>query len=1396
MAEETTSAGSAAVVFEADMRPLEAAATRFDALMARFAKAAAPTVTPNLKQIDRAALARSLAGVRAPIPAHLQGLDRATVQRLVTESTRGIRATVPVGLDMKAPKPMLPPNVTGKRPSPMPGFDASELRSARDRVGDELSRAATLTGAGIAGTLALATKHAVEFESAMRNVNSIAQLSERQFEALNASVVGIAQNPDVRQGPTDLAKGLYEVYSSGFKGKEALTVLQEAAEGATAGMTDTATSGKVLMATLNSGIPGVNGAGQAMDVLFKIVDRGVLNFADLSTSLGQVLPTASKAGVSLQETGAAIAVMTKSGQSASEATNDLLNLLNKLARPPKETEAAFQALGVSYGFAALQAKGLPGILQEIQAKTGGNADAIKKLLPDMQAQRAALSLLKDGGAVYRAELAEMSKASEGVGAKQRALTQQNKSTAASVAMARKEFEILSVQVRDATLPALNSLLRSTQSVLKWFNSLPKETQENVVKLGALASAALLLGGRLKDLTGFIRDVRTITLLSTIAAERHAIAAGTDAAAITAEGNAAAAASVKIGFLARARNLLLSRTGGALVGTALGIGGYEWMRDNGILDPDEHPDAATAARNVGRRIGGAASSINFTRNPGGGGNYVPLQPGASGGTPGPSPNLTEHGAPWRGGPMAGRSTPVSEAMRLLQGGPNSGQSPRQMAAEINDAARIINRDKARAAQAWQQYMGEWEANQKKAHDAMIAGSDALATLEKGAAGKAKGARAKAKDRAKQPPNLVKPMSVQRLRNDAARSQVKAAEDAFKDQARQITRGHEAVMKAAQEYKREVADARADAARQIQEARDRARLDRESEMLSRQPGATPEMVSSNRALTEHRLKLWRDESSPVVRLFNRGDKAGANKTARQLMAAEVERLGAGQSFDKLQDTLKTLPPMFESMLKDGAAWADSLASSITHLDSLYRERGLYHAPAGLSPGTREAIAGMQADADNSRLEANLMARGAGPLATARKMELARFAAGLGNLSTADAIAQLDAFEKKQAEALRTDALQQYAQAWRSMAEGMAADMATHPMGAGLDRESMIRAMLKGKAVQPGGIGDALGSVTGGGPGGSELFEGVSKTTEAIGQSRDKIGEYLQDVKDRVNLLRISDPINRELQNIHQNLSRQKWTQAEIDAVLPTAAAGLRMEQEMSRVQDAAQVTRDVIAQSLHEGFEHGTKAGVASLLGGLARAVQDRIIDDLSARLTNKLFRRQMESMGGSDVIGGSGGLVDFMGAILGKGRGDGGPKTGHDERGRLQTLPMPSMPLETFAKDRMFEAMRNQIGGFAGGTLGGYLDGLLPRSAMNPTGPGTLFNQQIAVQVQTANLTAAVAHLALANITAGQVAINAGNVTVAGSGTGGTQQTMGSGGGRSKNQAILDFVSVVAQAAAT
>jgi TP901 family phage tail tape measure protein len=449
----------------------------------------------------------------------------------------------------------------------------SEIRkahAARAELLDRAGNASMIAGGAILGGAGISLKKYEDFDRSLRNVNSIAQLTESQLQKVGDAVMRLSEDPQIRKGPQDLTEALYDIYSSGVTGNAALETLRVSALGASAGLTETSTAAGVVLSVMQSGIGGVENQAQAMDVLFKTVDRGRLSFGDLASSLGQVLPYAAKAGVSLQEVGAFIAVATKQGRSASEAVNDLTNLLIKITNPSKEARGAFDKLGISYGYSALQGKGLQAVLQQIQDKTNGNADAIKILLPDMQAQSGALTALSRKGENFREELGQQARAFDGVGAAARAAAKQNQGAAYEADLLRKDFEKLSIEAAKSLQPALHTVVRELRDSIKWFNGQSEATQSNIIKYGAFAGAALLLLPRIKDVVLIVKAVKEMHTGAAIAAGAHAAAE-----------ELAATRTVTAWTAAYGR--LASVLGNPItVGITVGVAGYEGLRQSGAL----------------------------------------------------------------------------------------------------------------------------------------------------------------------------------------------------------------------------------------------------------------------------------------------------------------------------------------------------------------------------------------------------------------------------------------------------------------------------------------------------------------------------------------------------------------------------------------------------------------------------------------------------------------------------------------------------------------------------------------------------------------------------------------------------------------------------------------------
>lgn len=282
------------------------------------------------------------------------------------------------------------------------------------------AKGAAVAGAGLA--LRKVVTATVDFDRAMRNVNSIAQLNEKQFRKLEDSVLSLVG--PTNQAPKVLAEGLYDLVSSGFDAKESLDVLEASAKAATAGLTTTEVSTKAVAAVLNAYKLPAKRAGAVSDALFRTVDRGVVSFEELSSTIGDVLPFASSLDVDLQEVGASVATMTKAGISAPETMTRIKNVMVSLLKPSEGLKGAFKELGVESGEQLIKQRGFQGALEALVGTTDGTKKAVADLFPNIRAMGGALALTGKNAKGARDDLAGMRESS---GATEKALKQQSKS---------------------------------------------------------------------------------------------------------------------------------------------------------------------------------------------------------------------------------------------------------------------------------------------------------------------------------------------------------------------------------------------------------------------------------------------------------------------------------------------------------------------------------------------------------------------------------------------------------------------------------------------------------------------------------------------------------------------------------------------------------------------------------------------------------------------------------------------------------------------------------------------------------------------------------------------------------------------------------------------------------
>ena len=328
---------------------------------------------------------------------------------------------------------------------------------------------AALGAIGVAYGLGIAIRGiataTVDFDKGMRNVNSIAQLSEKELQKLSKEVLGLAGK--TAQSPKTLAAGLYDIVSSGFKAKEAMTILGASARAATAGLTTTEVSTKAVVSVLNAYRRPASDASAISDVLFKTVDRGVISFEELSTTIGQTLPFASNLKVPITDLGAAMATMTKEGLDGAEASTRLRNVMVAMLKPGDALKETIKGLGFNSGEALIKSKGLQGALDLLSKSTHGNKAEMALLFPNVRALGGALALTGANSRGANKDLREMGKSG---GATGRALSQQAQSIS-------YQWNKAKAQLSAAAITLGNHLVPTVVKVSRWVNKFTQEMQE-------------------------------------------------------------------------------------------------------------------------------------------------------------------------------------------------------------------------------------------------------------------------------------------------------------------------------------------------------------------------------------------------------------------------------------------------------------------------------------------------------------------------------------------------------------------------------------------------------------------------------------------------------------------------------------------------------------------------------------------------------------------------------------------------------------------------------------------------------------------------------------------------------------------------------------------------------
>ncbi|MDM7534783.1 phage tail tape measure protein [Lactococcus lactis subsp. lactis] len=351
-------------------------------------------------------------------------------------------------------------------------------------TGKTLTKAVTLpiVGIGVA-----AAKIGGDFESQMSRVKAISGATGSSFDELRQQAIDLGAKTAF--SAKESAAGMENLASAGFDSKEIMKAMP--------GLLDLAavSGGDVALASENAAtaLRGFNidagQSGHVADVFARAAADTNAEVGDMGEAMKYIAPVASSMGMSLEETAAAIGIMSDAGIKGSQAGTTLRGALSRIAKPTDEMKSKMDELGLSFYDSE-------GKMKPLKDQVGMLKNAFKGLTPE-QKQNALVTLygqeslsgmmaLIDKGPDKLGKLTDSLKNSDGAADKMAKTMQDNMNSSLEQMMGA--LESAAIVVQKVLAPAVRKVADAVSGLVDKFVSAPEPVQKMIVTIGLIVAA--------------------------------------------------------------------------------------------------------------------------------------------------------------------------------------------------------------------------------------------------------------------------------------------------------------------------------------------------------------------------------------------------------------------------------------------------------------------------------------------------------------------------------------------------------------------------------------------------------------------------------------------------------------------------------------------------------------------------------------------------------------------------------------------------------------------------------------------------------------------------------------------------------------------------------------------
>lgn len=189
-----------------------------------------------------------------------------------------------------------------------------------------------------------ATETIAGFEESMDGVAAVTQATDEQMKALIATARRLGA--ETRYSATEAANGMAFLGQAGFTTEQIIAAMPGTLDLATAGALGLADAADIASAVLAGFNLSAGEAGRVSDVLAMAAAASNTNVYQLGDAMKYVAPISASMGTSMEETAAAIGILSNAGLQGSMAGTGLRQVLSSLASPTKEAADILRAYGI------------------------------------------------------------------------------------------------------------------------------------------------------------------------------------------------------------------------------------------------------------------------------------------------------------------------------------------------------------------------------------------------------------------------------------------------------------------------------------------------------------------------------------------------------------------------------------------------------------------------------------------------------------------------------------------------------------------------------------------------------------------------------------------------------------------------------------------------------------------------------------------------------------------------------------------------------------------------------------------------------------------------------------------------------------------------------------------